>query len=509
MILTQRLLNIQYEIEKKVNGLTSFAGMGLYFDLFKVLELPGHLRRDIGKQPGKQGYTDDVIVLTIILINLLGGDCVDDVERLESDEGIRKLFQKLVTKRYQSGKRLRRRTGRVFPSPSVIFRYLERFDDGTSGIKGKSELPSSIPMQDLFLTLNKRLANALSQHRSLRIATLDQDATLIETNKREALFGYKGYKAYQPLNVYWYELGLMLHTEFRPGNVNANFELLPSLKAALAALPDHVTAAHYRADGAGYNHELLKYLDTETGEDGDTVKKRFGRIRFCVGNPITEEFSRAVRCDQDLEWKHLDVNRDGQPEPYGREWAEVCFVPQSLCRSKKGREYRYLVTRQTFTDQRALPGMEDSQLLPFPTLELKGKRYKIFSVVTNGKGDGADLIRWHDQRCGRSEEVHAILKNDLAGGMMPSGKFGANAAWWWCAVLAHNLQAIFKQVALDEAWRYRRMKAFRFHIINLPGRIVYSGNVLTLRLAINKDKLLWLKEMRARLLEFARGPCLA
>jgi hypothetical protein len=36
------------------------------------------------------------------------------------------------------------------------------------------------------------------------------------------LFSCKGYKAYQPINVWWAELQLMLYTEFRDGNVPAS-----------------------------------------------------------------------------------------------------------------------------------------------------------------------------------------------------------------------------------------------------------------------------------------------
>ena len=50
-------------------------------------------------------------------------------------------------------------------------------------------------------------------------ATLDMDATLIETHKRDALFCYKKFKAYQPLNCWWAEQGVMLYSEFRDGNV--------------------------------------------------------------------------------------------------------------------------------------------------------------------------------------------------------------------------------------------------------------------------------------------------
>ena len=41
----------------------------------------------------------------------------------------------------------------------------------------------------------------------LKIATLDQEATLIETMKRDALYGYKGFKAYQPFNTWRAEQG--------------------------------------------------------------------------------------------------------------------------------------------------------------------------------------------------------------------------------------------------------------------------------------------------------------
>ncbi|OGQ89679.1 MAG: hypothetical protein A2289_09590 [Deltaproteobacteria bacterium RIFOXYA12_FULL_58_15] len=51
---------------------------------------------------------------------------------------------------------------------------------------------------------------------------------------------------------------------------------------------------------------------------------------------------------------------------------------------------------------------------------------------------GDDLIRWHRLRCGKSEEIHAVMKDDLAGGRLPSGKFGANAAWWDIMVMPLN-----------------------------------------------------------------------
>ena len=38
--------------------------------------------------------------------------------------------------------------------------------------------------------------------------------------------------------------------------------------------------------------------------------------------------------------------------------------------------------------------------------------------------DGEKLIRWYHERCGKSEQAHAVMKDDLAGGKLPSADFG-------------------------------------------------------------------------------------
>ena len=40
----------------------------------------------------------------------------------------------------------------------------------------------------------------------------------------------------------------------------------------------------------------------------------------------------------------------------------------------------------------------------------------------------SEVVAASHNRCGHGEEVHAVLKSDLAAGMMPSGRSGANAA---------------------------------------------------------------------------------
>jgi len=101
--------------------------------------------------------------------------------------------------------------------------------------------------------------------------------------------------------------------------------------------------------------------------------------------------------------------------------------------------------------------MEPAQL-PFPTMLFEESRYKVFGVVSNRTLPGEELIRWHRERCGKSEAAHGVMKSDLAGGQLPSGLFGVNAAWWAIVVLAFNLNALMTHLVPPEGWAHKRRK---------------------------------------------------
>ena len=52
-------------------------------------------------------------------------------------------------------------------------------------------------------------------------------------------------------------------------------------------------------------------------------------------------------------------------------------------------------------------------------------------MVKNMDWEGERLIHWLHERCGKSEEAHAVMKDDLAGGKLPSDDFDENAEWQW------------------------------------------------------------------------------
>jgi hypothetical protein len=95
------------------------------------------------------------------------------------------------------------------------------------------------------------------------------------------------------------------------------------------------------------------------------------------------------------------------------------------------------------------------------------------------------------------------MKEDLAGGKLPSGDFGENAAWWWIMVLALNLNQAMKRLVLGKNWTSKRMKAIRFSLINLPARVMERSRQLLIRIAKNHLSFEWLVQIRARIAALA------
>jgi len=503
----QGALPFQYEIEGASCGLTALAGLPAYMDLAAAAGLRDSVARHVHVREGSQGWTDAQQVSSLVLLNVAGGDCVDDLRKLEKDEG----FSRVLTRtelaglprreRRETERRWRKEKKRAVPSPTAAFRYLAEFHDAK-----QEELRQAEGAPDAFIpAANAALRGLALVNRDLlafdaaqgvdETATLDQDATLVYTTKDAALYCYKHCPAYQPFNVYWAEQQTMLNTEFRDGNVPAGYQQLRVFKESLTYLPPQVKRVRTRSDTAGYQHDLMKYC--ASGAD-----PRFGKIEFAFSCDVTEPFRKAVSEVAKEDWHPMHRLVGGRLVETGVEWAEVCFVPKAIGCSKNGPEYRYLATRELVREQE-LPGIAPQQELPFPTMSFEDKRYKVFGTVTNMDWDGERLIIWQHERCGKSEEAHAALKNDLAGGRLPSQLFGVNAAWWWITVLAFNLNSIMKRRVLGKGWAEKRLKAIRFSLINLPGRVQEHARRLVVRLTESPMAAL-LVEARWRILGLTR-----
>lgn len=70
-------------------------------------------------------------------------------------------------------------------------------------------------------------------------------------------------------------------------------------------------------------------------------------------------------------------------------------------------------------------------------------------------------------------------------------------------VLAHNLNTAMKNLVPRGSWVAKRMKAIRFHLINLPGRIMEKSRQLLIRLAQDHPSFDVLLSARQRIMETA------
>jgi len=452
---------------------------------------------------GAQGWSDRQMVSALVLLNLAGGEGLDDLDRLEADSGLCRLVRAAEAhgrsrrERRAETRRWRRQRSRALPSPDAAGRWLAGFHDPGEEARrqaGRAFIPASSEGVAGLWRVNGDLLQVVQAQHPATQATLDMDATLIETQKREALYCYKHFKAYQPLNTWWAEQSLIVHSEFRDGNVPAGHEQLRVLDEAARLLPAGVTKLYLRSDTAAYQQDLLKYC-------AEGKNERFGVIEFAVSADVTREFKQAAAELPESAWRPLDRIVEGERYAGDQEWAEVGYVPNWAAMSKRAPDYRFLAIREPLGEL----DLGDAEQLPFPTMSFgTAGRYKLFGLVTNRTLPGDEVIRWQRERCGKSEEAHAVMKDDLAGGRLPSGLFGANAAWWAIMVLAHNLNALMKHRVLGGDWAARRMKAMRFHLIALPGRVVRHARRLIVRLSVGALDLI--RDVRAAILALHPAP---
>ena len=497
----QGMFPFKYEVEKKSGGMTALAGLPPYLEFGYVMGLSAAIESRLKIRGGGQGWSDCETIMALILLNLADGQGVSDLDILEGDEGFCRVLRESVgfgksrQERRAQKQRLRKEQERSVPSPSSANRYLNHFhapDQEKLREPERSFIPAPNEHLRALIGVNGDFTASVQRRSPQEAATLDLDATLVATNKREALYCYKGSKAYQPLNVYWAEQDLILHSEFRDGNVWAGTDNLRVFAEALDLLPAGVSNVYLRSDTAGYQHDLMRFC-------ANPNKPRFGVIDFAIGAKVSGSFKQAVGEVEESEWRRLYRRTKKGLIDTGQEYAEVCFVPEEMARKKDGPVFRYLAIREVL-EQPALPDMEEQISLPFPTMNFGSLKYKLFGIVTNRDIPGDELIWWYRGRCGKSEEAHSVMKEDLAGGRLPSGYFGVNAAWWHIMILALNLSSAMKRLVLGGTWVGKRMKAIRFWLIKLPGRVLNRARMLRVRLVGGHASNETLFEMRRKIL---------
>jgi Transposase DDE domain group 1 len=451
--------------EESGEALTSYGGLPLVMETCEALGLGGWVKRYVRIKQRNRGYTESKYVESVIALMAAGGDCLEDIERLRSDGGLKLLLGEM-------------------PSAEAVRFFLYGFHDEKL-LEGKPErgafiAPETAPLAGLW-EVNREVVLKASRSEQPTQATIDQDATVVQSHKEQSQMTYLGERGYQPLINYWAEQDLILSDEFRDGNVPAGMEPLSSFLRAVRTLPESVETIYFRSDSAAYQHKLLDVM-----REGVELQGKKVLVYFAISADVSEALRGKIMSLSESGWKPLrKLSEKGLIE--GRkEWAEVEFIPSAASVKKDMKPDRYLAIR-------VKPAQGD--------LFSDGNAYHYYAVVTNRwEMDGEELLRWQRERCGSVEKVHDVVKNDLAGGVMPCGRFYANAAWWRLNCLCYDVISVMKRKALPKTFWPARMKALRFHLIGVAGKVVSHARMMFLKIT---EGLIGYRGARSQLVVFS------
>lgn len=461
--MSQGILPFEVELAERSDTVTGRAGLPLVLETMRALGLDQVISAQVRLRERASGYSELEKIEALVLLMASGGECVDDIRVLDADPGLLRLLDR---------KRL--------PSSDTLLNFLYAFHDGEL-IKQAQErrAPDAlayIPEENTALAglgrLNVELVRRLAGQGQGKRATLDHDATIQESHKREALAHYKGGRGYQPAAIYWVEQDLVLADEYRDGNVPAGMSNLPLIKRGFQALPATVREYYFRSDSACYDEAVLKWLADPKRTEGPA-----GPIGFTISADMSPELKVLCKAVPEPAWRPFEDRLEETVQ-----CAEVEFTPGNW--RKDAEPLRYLALRITKKQGRLFE---------------EGGQTKHLAVVTNREGEIADLIRWHWKKAGTIELVHDVTKNEVAAAVLPCGRFGANAAWYRLSLLTYNLLSAMKSLALPPELSSARPKRLRFSVFTLAGRIVSHAGRLVVRVGAEAEALAGLVAARLRL----------
>ena len=429
---------LPFEIDDTIDPtlVTGRAGVPLVIELFRQLGVAQTIDAEVAVKQRQRGLSPSQLVESLIVLWASGGDRCQDLTTLREDQALATLL------------------GYPLPAATTVRDFLDTFhvEGGPLWAAGPA---ATIPLESAPLggvgLANRTLVAGLQRGARETTATLDVDATLVESHKDAATVAYDGTRGYQPVVVLWAEQDVILHDQFRDGHVPAGCGNVRVLEQAMGNLPQGVTEIRLRADSALYETAVLRWCEAR-------------QIPYAISADMSEPLKAEILRLPEAAWQ---VERD-EPDTI-RSWAEVAYVPSD----GDHRKHRPCVRRYLAIRTQKRQG----------SLFADGSSVHYFAVVTNRDGNGLALLQWHRQKAGTVEHAHHVLKTELAAAALPSGKFGANAAWFRLNVLTYNLLTALKRLTLPGDLRTARPKRLRFLLFNTVGKVVAHARRTLLRLS--------------------------
>jgi Transposase DDE domain group 1 len=262
------------------------------------------------------------------------------------------------------------------------------------------------------------------------------------------------------LHCFLDETGEHLAAVLRSGNAGSNTakDHVEVLDAAVAQLPDDVQDREHerpvtilaRSDSAGATHEFAEAL-------------RARKIRFSLGYYVDERVGEAALALPQRRWRRA-LDADGRPRAGA--WVAELTDRVDLSAWPEG-------TRLIVRKERPHPGAQ----LRFSDCD--GHRYQCFITDQNDTAI-AQLERRHRLHARVEDRIQE--SQELGLGRLPFQALTANLAWFELALLAQDLLAWLRLIALSGELTLAKPKRLRGRLLHVAGRITRSGRRRTLHL---------------------------
>lgn len=271
-----RQKTIEVKVQPSEMAVTGFAGAAALVRLAQETGLLAELDRRLAVKRRRRGLSPGTSVLDLMLLSCVGGECIDDLEILRSDGGLKRLLNRPIL------------------APSTAHDFLRRFD---------------APAREDLAKAGRLLLKQVAQATQTKRATLDCDASFFASGVRGAAMSYLGERGWMSMLAFWAELNLVVHEQFRAGNAAPQSDAVRFLQATVAQLPEQVQEIRVRSDSAWYQAELLDYCQ----------KQGYGFSITADKDAAVKGLLAGVREDQ---WQPVRVPvASGEAKDYVRQWA--------------------------------------------------------------------------------------------------------------------------------------------------------------------------------------------
>lgn len=417
---------LPFKLEATEELLTANAGLALFGEFVRGLGFSRWLAQEMPKPGSGRGYEADAYVTPLVLMLTGGGRSLEDLRSLKGDTALATVLKRSA-----------------LPSTDAFGDWLRRMGEA-AGLAGLGRI-------------NQRITATRIRQTGITAHTLDGDASQIVAEKEAAQFTYKGEQGYMPMIGHLAEAGVVIHEEFREGNIAPATDNLGFIQACEARLPKGHRIAHVRLDSAGYQASIFNHCEA-TGKT------------FAIGARLDAPTRKAIAEIPESAWKH---------------YAD-CAVAETLhSMSETKKAFRLIVVKHK------------------RQIELFDDQPKVHVIASNRIESTADTLIWYRQRGEVSENGIKELKTGFGMERMPCGQFKANAAFFRIGVIAHNLFVLFKHSALGGNWLRHKVSTVRWRLFHLPGKVVRHAGAWVLKVAAGAVDLF--RSIRARSFALAQA----